>query len=70
MNKISHLYQMNALGFQFCVLPHVFVISGQHKPSTSYEKTFGKNKVNWIYLCDRVTVVGSYESPLVTSFVF
>ena len=34
---------MDALGFEFYVLPNVFVVCGQHAPSSSYEKTFGVN---------------------------
>jgi len=42
MNKISFFFHLNALNFSFVVLPHFFVTAVEHKPSESYEKTFGK----------------------------
>jgi glycosyltransferase-like protein LARGE len=45
MNKIVHLYHMNALEFDFCVLPRVFIIAAPHEPSKAYQKTFGKKAV-------------------------
>ena len=34
---------MNCLNFEFVVLPNVFIVCGQHKPSVAYQKTFGSN---------------------------
>ena len=33
MNKVSHIYELDARGFKFVVLPDVFIISPQHPPS-------------------------------------
>ena len=46
MNKISHLYHLNAIGYHFTVLPKVYIIAKPHQVSTSYKKTFGAEKVN------------------------
>lgn len=46
MNKISHLYEMAKKGFEFVVVPNVFVVAAQHAPSKSWERTFGQNAVS------------------------
>lgn len=45
MNKITHLFEVNEMGFNFLVLPQVFVVSLPHPPSSSYKKTFGSQRV-------------------------
>lgn len=45
MNKITHLYEINSMGFKFTVLPHVFLVTLPHSPSPSYNKTYGHERV-------------------------
>jgi hypothetical protein len=64
MNKVSHLLSMSYFSempskredttnikgpsFSFHVIPNVFVLCVDHKPSVSYEKTFGTQSVSTI----------------------
>jgi glycosyltransferase-like protein LARGE len=43
LNKISHLYEVNMRGFDFCVIDHLdaFVIAEEHPKSQSWELMYG-----------------------------
>ncbi len=43
-NKVSHIMELNALGYEFVVLPAVFVIHMLHSPSPDIQK-FRQNKL-------------------------
>jgi len=44
LNKISHIFNMHAIGVHFYVAPHHFLISQCHKRSWSWEILYGINK--------------------------